>query len=84
MNLEYIPQLLFCKNKESTNSIQICVQQTQKIMRAKNAENLTEGIVVSKMDGLFEPRKYNNERYVNRVSGDRVLGENHIPYSPEF
>ena len=53
-------------------------------MRAKNAENLTEGIVVSKMDGLFEPRKYNNERYVNRGSGDRVPGENHIPYSPEF
>ena len=41
--------------KENTNSIQICVQQTQKIMRAKNAENLTEEIVVSKMDGLFEP-----------------------------
>ena len=46
-------------------------------MRAKNAENLTEGIVVSKMDGLFEPRKYNNERYVDCVSDDRVSG-NHI------
>ena len=50
-------------------------------MRAKNVENLTEGIVVSKMDGLFEPRNYNNERYVSRVSVDRVSG-NHISGKP--
>ena len=50
-------------------------------MRAKNAENLTEGIVVSKMDGLFEPRKYNNKRYVNPISGDRVI-RSHISGEP--
>ena len=44
-------------------------------MRAKNAENLTEGIVVSKMDRLFEPRQYNNERYINPVNGYYVSGE---------
>ena len=44
-------------------------------MRAKNAENLTEGIVVSKMDGLFEPRNYNNKRYVDHVSDDCVKGQ---------
>ena len=38
------------RSSKNTNSQQICAQQTaQKIMRAKNAENLTE-IVVSKMD----------------------------------
>ena len=51
-------------------------------MRAKNVENLTEGIVASKMDGLFEPRKYNNKRYVDRVSEDRVSG-NHISVEPQ-
>ena len=47
-------------------------------MRAKNAENLTEGIVVSKMDGHFERRKYNNERYVDRVSGNHISVEPNV------